>query len=248
MKKIFYIILSFLLLGCNSENANNCYQTAGAITQQEIEVSMFDKVIVHKRIKLIITQGNEQKVVIESGKNLLNDITAEVIGGELILTDYNTCNFFRESDLTTVYITAPNLTRIRNASEKNISATGTLTYSSIYLMSVGDKDKFLSVGDFHLNIENESVKIWSNGIAVFYLNGTTNNLDLNFSDGDTRFEGKDFISQYVTVKNVSSNDVIVNPIESLKGSIHSTGDLISYNKPPVVEVDVLNDYGTLIFK
>ena len=112
----------------------------------------------------------------------------------------------------------------------------------------GDKSKFLSVGDWYLNIKNQSVKIWGNGIAVFYLEGTTNNLELNFSDGDTRFEGENFKAEHINVRQVSSNDVIVYPVQSLKGSIHSTGDVISYNKPPIVEVTVLNNYGNLIFK
>ena len=248
MKKIFYIIIPFILLSCNSENANNCFQKAGTIIQSEVEVATFDKVTVHERIELVITQGNEQKVVVETGENLLNDITVEVINNELILTNYNTCNYIREYDLTKVYITSPNLTIIRNASEYNVSSNGVLTYPSLYLMSVGEKSEYLSVGDWHLTIENENLSIWSNGIANFYIEGTTNNLDLSFSDGDTRFEGKEFIAQHIKVIQVSSNDMLIFPVQSLTGSIHSTGDVILFNKPTTVEVEELSDYGKLIFK
>jgi hypothetical protein len=75
----------------------------------------------------------------------------------------------------------------------------------------------------------------------------SNNLDVGFSDGDTRFEGKDFIVKNITVRNVSSNDVLIYPTEKLTGSIHSTGNVISYNKPPIVDVDV-QSVGKLIFK
>ena len=68
------------------------------------------------------------KVIIESGENLLNDITAEVVDGELILKNYNSCNFVRKYDLTKVYVTSPNLNTIRNASELNVYSVGTLTY------------------------------------------------------------------------------------------------------------------------
>ena len=237
-----------ILASCNDEKSNDCFQSAGEITQIEIELPNFDKVVVHERIELIITEGPEQKVIVESGKNLLPDITAEVINNELVLTNYNTCNFFREYDLTKVYITSPNLTRIRNASEYNVSSNGVLTYPSLYLMSVGDKSKFLSVGDWHLNIQNEKVRIWSNGIAVIYLEGETNNLDLNFSTGDTRFEGKEFKAQHIKVRQVSSNDFLIYPVQSLTGTIHSTGDVISFNKPLLIEVEELSNYGKLIFK
>ena len=248
MKKIIYIFIVFLFANCNDKKADNCFQSAGDITQVEIELPAFDKVVVHERIELIITEGPNQKVIIESGENLQPDITAEVINNELILTNYNTCNFFREYDLTKVYVTSPNLTRIRNASEYNVSSNGVLTYPTLYLMSVGDKSKFLSVGDWHLNIQNENVKIWGNGIAVFYLDGTTNNLDLNFSNGDTRFEGENFKAQHIKVRQVSSNDMLIYPVQSLIGSIHSTGDVISFNKPSLIEVEELSDYGKLLFK
>lgn len=248
MKNLFYIIISFLLLSCNSENANNCFQKAGEIIQTEIEVATFDKVTVHERIELIITQGNEQKVVVETGENLLNDISVEVIDNELILKNFNTCNFIRDYDLTKVYITSPNLTTIRNASEYNVSSNGVLTYPSLYLRSSGEKSDYLSIGDWYLTIKNENLNIWSNGIANFYIEGTTNNLDLSFSDGDTRFEGKEFVAQHVKVRQVSSNDMLIFPVQSLTGSIHSTGNVISFNKPSTVEVEELSDYGKLIFK
>jgi len=248
MKKIIYIFTIFIFANCNNEKSNNCFQSAGEITQVEIELPTFDKVVVHQRIELIITEGPEQKVIVESGENLLPDISVEVINNELVLTNYNTCNFFREYNLTKVYVTSPNLTAIRNASEYNVSSNGVLTYSSLYLRSVGDKSEILSVGDWHLNIQNENVRILSNGIAVLYLTGTTNNLDLSFSNGDTRFEGENFKAQHIKVTQLSSNDMLIYPVQSLTGTIHSTGDVIAFNKPLLIEVEELSNYGKLIFK
>lgn len=247
MKKIIYICFLVLLISCNNENASDCLQTSGKIVRQEMEVANFDKIVVHKKITLYITEGPSQKVIIESGENLLNDITAEVIGGELVLKDYNTCNLFRDYGITKVFVTSPNLKTIRNASELNVYSIGTLTYPSLYLQSSGEKSKFLSVGDWHLTIENTDVRVWSNGIANFYIKGTTTNLDLSFSDGDTRFEGKELLAKNIKVRQVSSNDMVINPLESLTGTIHSIGNVVSYNKPTTVDVDV-QSVGKLIFK
>lgn len=248
MQKItFYILITFFIAGCNSENASDCFQTAGNTIQQEVDVPSFQKIVVNKKIALFISEGPIQKVVIESGENLLNDITAEVVDNELILTDYNDCNFFRDYGLTKVYVTSPNINTIRNASELDVTSIGTLTYPSLYLRSSGEKSTYLAVGDWHLTIENNAVTIWSNGISTYFIKGSANRLDVGFSDGDTRFEGKDFIVKNITVRNVSSNDVLIYPTESLSGSIHSTGNVISYNKPPIVDVDV-QSVGKLIFK
>lgn len=247
MKNVYYILFAIFIISCNSENASDCFQTAGKIVQHEVEVANFDKIVVNKKIALFISEGPVQKVVIESGENLLNDITAEVVANELILTNYNNCNFFRDYGITKVYVTSPNINTIRNASELDVTSIGTLTYPSLYLRSSGEKSTYLAVGDWHLTIENNAVTTWSNGISTYYLKGTSNNLDVGFSDGDTRFEGKDFIVKNITVRNVSSNDVLIYPTEKLTGSIHSTGNVISYNKPPIVDVDV-QSVGKLIFK
>ena len=247
MKKLAYISCFILLISCNKENVSNCLQTAGKIVQQEITVDTFDKILVNKRVELIITDGPVQKVVIETGKNLLPDVEVKVVNKQLILTNNNTCNFFRDYGLTKIHVTSPNINTIRNASEQRVISNGTLTYPSLYLRSSGEKKEFLATGDWHLTIENEKVIIWANGVANFYINGSSNNLDIGFTDGDTRFEGKNFIVQNIDVKNVSSNDIIIFPVESLTGSIHSVGDVISYNRPTIVDVEILSE-GELIFK
>lgn len=248
MKNIIHIIFLLLIFGCNSEKAGDCFQTGGDIVKIEIEVPSFNEIVVHQRVELFIEQGDEQKVVIESGENLLPDISVEVIDNELIIKNNNTCNFFREYDLTKVYVTSPNITIIRNSSEQNVSSIGVLTYPRLFLNSTGIQNEYLSIGDYNIHIENTNVVILSNGIAVFNLEGNTTNLDIKFADGDTRFNGKNFEAQHIQVFQVSSNDIIVNPKQSIRGTIHSTGNVISYNKPPIVEIDVLNDYGELIFK
>lgn len=248
MKKLVYFFLILLTISCDSEKSIDCFQTAGKTAQIEIELPSFEKLVVHKRIELFITEGVQQKVIIESGENLLPDITAEVINNELVLRNHNECNFVRAYDLTKVYITTPNLTTIRNASEYKVSSIGALTFPSLYLMSVGDKNEFLSVGDFHLSIKNENVRIWSNGLANFYINGSTNNLNINFSTGDTRFEGKNFIAKKVKISQISSNDILTYPINSIEGKIYSTGDIILFNQPTSINVQSSANTGELIIK
>ena len=240
MKKIIYIFLIASLYNCDNEDAGDCVQTAGDIVKVGIDSQSFNKIVIHKNIELIVIDGPVRKVEIETGENLLNDIKAEVINNELILKNDNSCNFFRDYNLTKIFVTSPDINTIRNASELNVSSIGALTYPSLTLRSTGETGTFLSVGDFHLTIENTNVSIWSNGIANFYIDGHTDNLNVNFSDGDTRFEGENFIAKNITVRNVSSNDILIYPTESVSGTIHSTGDVILYNTPPIVDVEELS--------
>ena len=246
MKKIIYIFLIATFFSCDSENTSDCLQTAGDIIKVTIEMPSFNKIVVRENVELIVIDGPIQKVEIETGENLLNDIKVEVIDNQLILNNDNSCNFFRGYNLTKIYVTSPDIKVIRNASELTISSIGTLTYPSLSLRSSGEAGDFLSVGDFHLTIDNSNVAIWGNGIAVFYIDGHSDKLNLNFSDGDTRFDGRNFIVKEIILRNVSSNDMLLHPTESVSGTIHSTGDVILYNTPPIVDVEELS-VGDLIY-
>ena len=91
MKRIFrlkiniirFIILLFVIQACDTEDAPDCFQTVGKMTTKEVSVEAFHELIVYKGIKLFIEQGPEHKVVIESGENLIGEISAEVENGRL---------------------------------------------------------------------------------------------------------------------------------------------------------------------
>lgn len=248
MNKIVYIIYVFLLFSCDSENTGDCFQTAGEIIQNEVELSTFDKVLVNRDVELVITQGAEQKVIIETGKNLMNDVVAEVFGNQLILTDNNTCNYVRDYGITKVYVTSPNLTEIRSSTQYDISSNGTLAYPNITLLSedFGAPNTF-NMGDFRLKLNNENLTVVFNNLSVCYLEGETENLNVIFAAGNSRFEGRNLVSQKVSVNNRSSNDMVVNPQQELTGVIRGVGNVISVNQPLLVDVDELYK-GRLIFE
>jgi hypothetical protein len=80
-----------------------------------------------------------------------------------------------------------------------------------------------------------------------FISGFVNNLFIGFYSGDTRFEGANLIAQNIDIFQRSSNDMIVNPQQSLTGEIRGTGDVISLNRPPIVEVEEFYT-GKLIFE
>lgn len=247
MKKLIYISILFVF-ACNSEDAPDCFQTSGAIIQQEVEVSDFEKILVNRDVELIITDASEYKVTIETGENLINDIVAEVIENRLVLTDNNTCNYVRDYGITKIYVEAPNLTEIRNSSQYEVSSNGMLTYTNLNLVSEDFNENMeFTVGDFRVTVDNQELRIASNNISSFYVNGTTNNLYVGFFSGSGRFEGEDLIAQNVEINHRGSNDMIVNPQLSLTGIIRGTGNVISINQPAFVDIEQLY-IGELIFQ
>ncbi|WP_241507319.1 head GIN domain-containing protein [Aquimarina sediminis] len=246
----FIVILGTLfLLGCNSENASDCFQRTGTLVTKEIFVSDFTRILVNPNIEVILKEGETTSVVVETGDNLINEVTAVVEGDRLILSDTNDCAFFRDFNQTKIYVTATNLTEIRSATQFSISSDGVLTYPSLNLLSEDFTEDTggTTTGVFNVKVNAERIVVVGNNIASFFIEGTTESLNVNFASGTGRFEGKNLVAQNVTVFHRGTNKIIVNPRQSIKGEIRSTGNVISANKPAVVEVEEFFT-GKLIFQ
>ncbi|NNK76309.1 MAG: DUF2807 domain-containing protein, partial [Maribacter sp.] len=135
MKKVVGILLILLSFSCNNENAPDCFQDAGEILRTEVVLDNFSKITVFEKVELILKQGDEQKVEIETGEFLMKEVTATVEADRLILRNGNGCNLFRDYGLTKVYVTSPNITEIRSSTGLPIKSDGLLGYSSLQLIS-----------------------------------------------------------------------------------------------------------------
>ena len=247
MKKYIYILISVLFFACNSEDANDCFQTSGSIIQNEFEAAYFNKILVKKDVELIVTQGSEQRVVIETGENLMNDIDISVIDNELIITDNNNCNWIRDYGITKAYVTVTDISEIRSASQFKVSSDGTIQSNNLTLIAENFwNEEYYNLADFHMEIDCNMLRAVTNGLSVFYLNGNTNKLQIEFYAGLGKFEGENLLADEVQVYHRGSNDMIVNPVNKLTGELRSTGNLISVNEPPIVEVEQ-HYTGQLIF-
>lgn len=248
MKKIVFILTVFVFLSCDSDSASDCLQTEGTIVQQEVDVTSFDKILVNRDVELIVKQGIDYEVVIETGENLMNDVEVRVIDNELQLTDNNTCNYVRDYGVTRVFVTAPNITEIRNSSQYEVSSSGVLNFSRIKLISEDfNESGSFTVGDFRMQVNSDDLLIVSNNISSFYISGQVEDLFIGFYSGAGRFHGESLTAQNVDVFHRGSNDMFVNPQQSLIGELRGTGNLISLNQPPIVDVDQLY-IGQLFFQ
>lgn len=247
MKKLLYIVVLIFLFACDSEDANDCFQKSGNIVQQEVSITDFEKILVNRNIELILKEAPETYVLIETGENLMNDIEVLVIDNQLRLTDNNTCNYIRDYEPTKIYVSAPNVKEIRSSTQFDISSDGVLSYNNLKLISEDTNyPGTFTIGDFRMQINSNNLSALANNLASFYISGETNKLHVGFYSGTGRFEGANLIAQEVSVFHRGSNDMIVNPMVVLTGELRGTGNLISKNIPPTVEVEQFYT-GELIF-
>ncbi|WP_298325313.1 head GIN domain-containing protein [uncultured Dokdonia sp.] len=249
---ILQLLLAVLLFSCDTENANDCLQTDGDIITYEIEVPVFTKIQMEDDIRVLLKQGAEQQVIIETGENLVSDLNFEVSEGTLVLQNNNSCNILREYGRTLVTITSPNISFIRQASSFDLKSEGVLSFPTLTLFSntnpnsldIDDPNKS---GNVYLNLAVPLLRISANGSSNFVISGRADQMNISFSDELPQFDGRDFLVDNIQFTHTSAAAMVFNPINSLKGTIRATGDVIVVNEPPLVEVEVLFT-GQLIFE
>lgn len=231
-------MVAVVLLSCNAKVMPDCLQNAGPIIQMEVHVPSFSRIVVFERVQLILKHAPVQRIIIETGKYLRDDIIVTVDDDQLILRNNNGCNISRDYGITKIYVSAPNITEIRSSTGLPILSDGILNYPDLALNSedFGAEGKYQTNGDFKLEINCTNLKITNNNLSHMFLNGTVENLTLGFYAGNSRFEGRHLIAQNIHIFQRSSNDMILNPQVSITGEIRSTGNVILVNEPPLVDI------------
>jgi hypothetical protein len=249
MKKGWIVIVAIVLFACNGENVPDCFQNAGNIIEKEFEVDPFTTITTFPRVELIVSEAPMQKVTVQTGEYLMDDIDVRVEDGRLKLYNNNGCNITRDYGITKIFVSTPNLTEIRNGSGLPVRSEGVLSFETLKLISEDFivEDEVSTNGTFHLEVDCNNLNFVINNLSTVFISGEVENVFIGYYSGDARFEGRDLIAQNVTIFQRSSNDMIINVQQSLTGEIRSTGDVIMVNTPPLVDVEQFYT-GQLIFE
>lgn len=235
MRNLLPLVAFVLLFSCDS--ASDCFQRSGEMTSKEIALGEFDMINIGEDIELVIRKGEHHTVVIHSGSNLIDDISAKVVGTELYIKNDNGCNMSRGYNHTKVYVTTPELTKIYSASQFSVSSEGILDYPNLVLhAALFDKT---ASGTFHLNVNCQVLTIEDNASAFFQISGQTIDCSVNFYDGNARFDGAHLSAENVYIFQRSTNDMVIKPSQSVSGKIYSTGNVVLKSVPPIIDVEQL---------
>ena len=177
-----------------------------------------------------------QKVIVETGDNLLNDIEVRVVDNELILKNNNGCNLIRDHELTTVNVTVPDLKELRSSTGFDIRSNGILNFDNLTLFSEDFQSDFNSSGDFYLDIDVQDLRIVSNNLSNFYLNGQVENATLEWFSGDGQLFATELEIQNAQIFHRGTHNWQIDVKENIAGSIVGYGDVILESTPVSIDV------------
>jgi hypothetical protein len=231
------LLLQMLLASCNNEHAPECFKSMGDKVSYTVKVDSFTGIHISPGIELVVKQGTETAVIIETGEYIKEYVTVEVKDNTLWISNSNNCNWTRDYKSTTVYITTPVLEKIYSASQFAVKSDGVLSFPSLVLQSGLNSET--ASGTFELEVNCDNLVVEDNQDVYCVIKGKTQNLSVNFYSGDARFDGTNLEVQNLGVFHRSSNDIIAAPQQRASGTLYSTGNLVLKTHPPVVEVEQL---------
>jgi len=231
MKNYNYILITslvFILTSCGI--SEDCFKGNGNRTTQTFPLENFTKIKVYDGVGLVIKEGPNYEVRIETSDNIIDNLDVRMDGDMLVVKDNSTCNIARDYGQTIVYVTAPNLEEIHSKTDQDIKSDGVLNYPNLKIVSM-DLSDGAGTGDFYLDINSDFISIESNNVSNFNISGNTETAIIAFYWGNGIFHGKNLHTEKIQFYHRGSNDIFVYPIQKIEGTIYATGNVILKNNP-----------------
>ncbi len=109
-------------------------------------------------MQLLLRQGDEQRVLLQSGKNIIDEVQLEVRDSLLTARYDDGCNLARDYGITKLIVTLPRLNKVRNASIYDVVGEDILSFPNLHLESLildSDSAVYYNSGGFELRICSE---------------------------------------------------------------------------------------------
>lgn len=238
IKCLFFTLIT-VFYSCNKENAFDCVKSSGKIEERVIESDEFHSISVHDDIDLVLGQGKEKQIKLKTGRNLAPKIKFEVKDEVLYITNENTCNWVRKFENPKVVITLEDIKTLFHNGYGNITSEGKLFLKALDIQNNNGN------GDINLDVELETLNIFSRTYAVISISGKVTNLHLYYIYNHGRFQGQNLIAENIDVAHYGLNTLHVFPIQYLNSHIAHSGNIIYYNEPEIMQ-SKLTSTGQLI--
>ena len=219
---IGFVILSFTFNSCSL--LGGCVEAEGEVVKREISLDEFSKISLQSSIRVILEQGEYQKIEIEAAQNVIDLLNRKIKSDEWEIK-FNNC--IETTNEIEVRITLPNINEIEISGSGSISSNGELSGDIMELSIDGS-------GEISLNLNVKELECGINGSGNVNLEGTTKIHDIEIN-GSGNIDAYALNSDEVEVEINGSGDVKVNVSYSLEVEVNGSGDV--YYKGSVTKIN-----------
>jgi len=199
---------------------------AGPATSAQRAVSGVHAVALETSGDLVINVGDEQRLTIDAGANVIDGLTSDVVDGTLVLGGKSGAWFGGPIRYT---LTVAGLDRIELAGSGNVTGAGVLAGEAALLVSGSGS---ATVSDVRLT--GLTADLSGSGGATVTGSATTSTVTVSGS-GD--FDGSGLASEQATVEVSGSGQARVDVSGTLAATVTGSGDVVYTGQPDSVQRD-----------
>ena len=220
------IVTGIILNSCGGDSPD-CMKSTGKVTREQRTVSAFNTIYVSKNINVILTADTTGIITVEAGEHLLKKIKTEVGGGQLNITNENTCNWVRSyEEPRNVYLGIKNATNIFHYGPGLISTEAQLTKDSIFI-------HLYSNGSVNMNLDNKYIWLDMDNLGDFTLNGKTEHL-LAYTLGIGQLNSEGMSCKNFLIESKGQGDAFVRSDSSLTAYIENSANVYYSGSPGII--------------
>lgn len=217
---IVVFITTLILSSCNI-NINNGEKGNGNVVTQKRDVTEdFAEVRGSAGLDVYLTQGNENKIVVEADENLLEYISTDIKNGKLHVT---TSSNIGRSKAKKVYITFKELNNIEASSGADVIGNSVIKSKNLSLRSS-------SGADLKVEIFSKELVIKSSSGSEVIVSGKATSLKADASSG-SEIDAEKLLVVNCYADASSGAEVTVNVKDKLETHVSSGGNVKYYGNP-----------------
>lgn len=250
MKTLKLALAGMMLLTLTYSSVKAQTKGNGNVTSQERQVSSFDAIQVGCAIHLILSQGDNQSVKVETDENLQNRITTKVTNGTLHLN----CDNIKDPTKMNVYVTAVSLSSLEASGAAKV--TGETPIKSpeafgLYTSGAAKTTLTIETGTF----TNETSGAASNTLSLTATNATTEisgagNLTIKGSadrhetevSGAGNLKAIEFVTNYTNAEVSGAGNAKIMARQLLKADLSGAGNLSYFDKDNIKSISKQGEY------
>jgi len=198
---------------------------SGNVETEERDVSDFHKIHLSGIGNLIITQGEEESLMIEADDNIMPIIEADVLGDELNI-GFKRGYTFTPSATVKFYLTVVDLDEISLSGAGNIDCEDFRTEVLQFDVS--------GAGDLDFDLDAERVEVVVSGAGNIILSGKVDSQEIEIN-GAGKYDGEDLESRQCEIRVSGAGSATVDVSELLDVEINGVGNVYYTGNPSVTQ-------------
>lgn len=222
IKILLTVVLVVTLTSCQFDFQPSINGNGNVVTEERT-TSSFDKVKGSAGIDVYLTEGTENKIVVEADENLLELIETAIVNGKLTI---RTTKNIGRSKAKKVHVTYVNLVSIEASSGADVIGNSVIKSKNLTLDSSSGADLEVEIFSKELYAETSSG-------ADITVSGKASTLNARASSGSD-LDAKKLEVINCNAKASSGADITINVKESLDAKASSGGDIRYYGSPTLI--------------